>query len=184
MSRVAPLASPRSLQRRGLLTGLVALGLLGFGRPSRADDDLFRYRGREYAPTGSNVTRRLNWTGKLPFDRTYAELSAAQKAEIRDQYNGLAASEEPPFPQGGLRAIFRLVDESLDPTTPRLSPGSLLVVAKVDARGDVQGVNVYKAPNPFIQTAVSQALLKTPFKPASRDGAPVAMDFLLSADLT
>ena len=42
---------------------------------------------------------------------------------------------------------------------------------------------MYKSPHPFVTTALTQALLKTPFKPARKAGTPVAMPFLLKVDL-
>ena len=170
--------------RRVLLAALPAAALLPFCSPVlAADDAMFQYRGREYTPTGSSMSRRLAWSGKLPFDKTYADLTPAQQAYVRDQYDGLKAQEEPPFPRDGLRDVLRRVDEKVSQDTPRLEPGPLLVVASVDAEGKVQKVKIYKEPNVFASNAVSQALLATPFKPATRDGAPIDMDFLFSIDL-
>jgi len=170
--------------RRGFLAALCAVVLLPVCENARAaDEDTFRYRGREYQPTGSHVTRRLTWSSKVPFDKTYVELTPAQQAHIRDQYTALGPDEEPPFPKEGLRALFLLVDKEVDQSTPRLAPGPLIVVARIDAEGDAQSVAFYKAPNAFAMGAVGQALLKTPFRPARRNGTPVAMDFLLAVDL-
>jgi len=179
---LSKLISHRS--RRSFLAALSVVALFPAVKNARAaDDDTFRYRGREYMPTGSHVARRLTWSSKIPFDKTYAELTPAQKAHVRDQYSALAPDEEPPFPKEGLRALFALVDLQVDQSTPRLDPGPLTAVARVDAEGDAQTLSFYKTPNAFAMAAVGQALLKTPFKPARRNGAPVAMDFLLAVDL-
>ena len=170
--------------RRSYLIRAAALALCAeLPLATAADDSEFRYRGREYTPTGSNVSRRLTWSSKLPFDKKYDELTAAQIAYVRDQYDGLKPDEEPPFPKDGLRDVFRHVDENVDQSTPRLEAGALMVVASVDANGAVQSLKFYKTPNGFAMGALGQALMHTPFKPAKRNGAPVPMDFLLSADL-
>ena len=170
--------------RRTFLSWLPAGALFALGNRARAaDEDAFRYRGRDFSPTGSHVIRKLTWSSKIPFDKTFAELTPTQVAHIRDQYDGLKPDEEPPFPQGGLGDVFRQVDDAVDQRTPRLEPGPLVVVASIDAEGDVQSLKFYKTPNAFAMGAVGQALLRTHFKPATRNGKPVSMDFLLSAEL-
>jgi len=172
--------------RRRMCAAALALPLAAALRIARAAEPAgppFTFRGRPYAPTGSHVSRRMTWTGALPFDRAYAELTPGEIADIREQYDSIDADEEPPFPVDGLHVIFDAFDLAIDASTPRLDPGAVVVVAKVDDKGGVDSVAVYKSPHPFVTTALTQALLKTPFKPARKAGTPVAMPFLLKVDL-
>ena len=174
------------LTRRRMCAAALALPLAASLRVARAAETAgppYTFRGRSYAPTGSRVARRMTWTGPLPFDRTYAELTPGEIAYMRDQYDKIDADEEPPFPVDGLRVIFDAFDLAIDPSTPRFDPGPVVLVAKVDDKGAVDSVAVYKSPHTFVTSALTQALLKTPFKPARKAGTPVAMPFLLKVDL-
>src|SRR5436190_12970884 len=113
------------LVRRRACAAVLALPFALALRSVQAADDagVFTFRGRPYAPTGSRVTRRMTWTGPLPFDRAYGDLTPGQIAYIRDQYDKIEADEEPPFPLDGLHVIFDAFDLAVDPSTPRLDPG-------------------------------------------------------------
>jgi hypothetical protein len=163
---------------------MLILAVLAPAGPSLADDGgVFRFRGQEYRATGSNVSRRLVWTSQLPFEGSFSELTPTQMAYIRDQYDGLLPEEDPPYPADGLRAIFRRVDDDVALLIGQPERGPLVAVAKVDETGAVQSVSVYKSPNAAVTAAIGQALLKTEFKPARRNGKPVAMDFVVRAEL-
>src|SRR4030095_15270397 len=100
--RVGLLYAPRprapDIARRSFLSRACSLVLCAeVSLAWAADDEPFRYRGREYIPTGSSVARRLQWLSKLPFDKTYDELTAAQIAYMRDQYDGLTPDREAPL---------------------------------------------------------------------------------------
>jgi len=94
-----------------------------------------------------------------------------------------APGEEPPYPLGGMRAIFRLVDRNVDQLAGRQEKGPLVAVAKVDDQGVVTQVSVFRTPSPLVTAAITSALVNTPFQPARRNGAPVAMDYLVSVEL-
>jgi len=177
------------MNARGMLQGSVgmvvvalALGFCANGAQA-GEVETFRYRGMDYMSTGSHVERHLTWSATLPFDRTYAELTAAQQAHVREQYSELAPGEEPPYPLGGMRAIFRLVDRNVDQLAGRQEKGPLVAVAKVDDQGVVTQVSVFRTPSPRVTAAITSALVNTPFQPARRNGAPVAMDYLVSVEL-
>ncbi len=58
----------------------------------------------------------------------------------------------------------------------------VVAVARVGEQGDVMEVHMDEIPGADVTAAGSTALFRSEFKPALRDGRPVAMDFLL--DLT
>jgi hypothetical protein len=175
------------MNARGTVRRICAIAvalITSAGGHALADDaGTFRFRGAAFTATGSHVERHLTWSARLPFDKTFAELSAAQLAYFRDQYDGLAPDEEPPYPQEGMRAIVRLVDRSVDQIIGRSDKGPLVAVAKVDDQGVVTSVSVFKSPGAPVTAAISYALMNTPFKPARRNGAPVAMDYVISVEL-
>ncbi len=173
----------RETVRRICAVAVAVIMSAGSGQALADEEGTFRFRGADFMATGSHVERHLTWSARLPFDKTFAELSAAQVAYIRDQYDGLAPDEEPPYPQEGMQAIFRLVDKSADQIIGRSDKGPLVAVAKVDDRGVVTSVAVFKTPGASVTAAISYALMNTPFKPARRNGAPVAMDYVVRVDL-
>ena len=176
-------ASSAELFWRHMLKCVFLAMLCGANCALAGDDAIFRFRGAEYIATGSHFARHLNWSSKLPFDKSYSELTASQQAYVRDQYTGLLPEEEAPFPVDGLRAIFRLVDKSADQLVGRSETGPLIAVAKVDESGAVLSVSVFKTPSTAATAAISYALMNVEFKPARRNGKAVPMDYLLSVEL-
>ena len=136
----------------------------GVGEAMAGDDAAFRFRGADYTATGSHVERRLTWSARLPFDKTFAELTAAQQAYIRDQYDGLAPNEEPPYPGDGMAMIVRLVDKRASQIIGKGDKGPVVAVAKVDDKGVVTAVSVFKTPGAPLTDALTYALMSTPFK--------------------
>jgi hypothetical protein len=161
---------------------LIALAQL-WSTAYAADAETYRYRDNESVPVGSNIPRSVTLSSKLPFDRSFAELTPEQKALVRGQYNNLNDPDAPPWPESGLRTIFKELNRDLINLRAKVEPGRVMAVARVDERGQVQSVQVYKTPNDAATAAVSRALVHVPFKPAMRDGKPVAMDFLLDVTI-
>ena len=54
----------------------------------------------------------------LPFDGRYADLTAAQKATLANEYESLPAGDEPPYPQYGLRHLVAPMVRYADLATP------------------------------------------------------------------
>jgi hypothetical protein len=170
--------------RHVLPVALVFGFVLQCGISSAADDAaIYQYRGRDYVPTGSSIARHLVWTSSLPFDKTYGELTPTQKELVRDQYVEIKPDAEPPYPQAGTQAIFKLVDASASSILPQPDRGEVVAVAKIDTNGDVTSVTVYKTPSPIVTAAITSALASIKFQPALQAGVPVVMEFVLRATL-
>jgi hypothetical protein len=149
---------------------------------ARAQDmQVYRYRDTIAIAT-SNLRRTVYLTAKVPYDREFAELTSDQQARVRSVYNDLPEPDQPPWPKGGLRVVLKDLVRQLS-SFRSSDTGTIMAVARVNAQGVVEKVEVYKSPSDAITSAASKALFNTPFAPARRGGALAPMDFLLDVEL-
>ncbi|HSW51083.1 MAG TPA: energy transducer TonB, partial [Bryobacteraceae bacterium] len=78
-----------------------------------------------------------------------------------------------------LKAPYPLVTV-LPPVTMLPRTGYIIVHASLDAQGRLTDLEVLRAPNPRMKDLVLAELAKWQFRPAVRDGAPVAVEVLLA----
>lgn len=129
--------------------------------------------------TGTNLTGRLA-EGGLPFDKRYSELTQEQKNKVKEQYQSMAADDEPPFPIDGLASLYQPIAQAQQ--SLRLE-GPLEMEVEVDAAGKARSVGVRKSPSPEITQVAAAALMFQTYKPAVCGGQPCAMVFPLRVDL-
>jgi hypothetical protein len=161
---------------RNLSQAIVLPVLLQFGLGAAAQDAP-RYSIKQNDPdTGSNI-RSNRLTGQLPYDKSYAQLTDAQRVLFRSDYEVLAEADEPPFPEHGLGSVFDPISKAaqalrLDSGAPALS-----MVAYIDETGNASKVEVLSSPSPELTGFAARVAMKTKFKPAKCAGAPCAMGF-------
>jgi hypothetical protein len=115
-------------------------------------------------------------SGTLPFDRTYASLTADQKAVLFNEYEGLAAGDEPPFPLYGIRNVVKPMISLAEIYNP---VGPMVAAVDVDSRGKATSVTVFQSPDSELARVLSGALTFAQYKPASCQGQPCKMQFVL-----
>jgi len=138
------------------------------------------YKFKDVPRTGSHVARNVAFS-PVPFDKRYADLSAAQRNVVRGAYEHLGDNDEPPFPAYGLNPIFRLLarlDQSL------VKAGPLRATVMVGPDGKPVSARVLDAPNEFLTDFVGNLLMLQDYKPAICAGQPCGQEFLLLATLT
>ena len=156
----------RSIFARSAIVALLALPA-GFVQAQE-----YRMKAEE-ARTGSLLKResaRLN----VPPDKTYAELSEADKARLRSLYDNMAADDEPPFPARGYRSLMRAmsaVQEKLQVA------GTVDMGVIVGADGRAREVKVYGSSDPQLTTVIASVLVLEKYKPALCQGAPCVQEF-------
>ena len=128
---------------------------------------------------GSNIKHSLV-TLPVPPDKDYAQLTAEQKELVRASYNNMPAGDEPPYPLGGLKTLYKGVADAQQILKTR---GALNMMAKVGADGKVTNVSVFTSPDPKMTQIVAAMLVIQQFKPALCQGQPCAMDFSLNMNL-
>lgn len=96
-------------------------------------------------------------------------------------YERLDQGDEPPFPVGGLAALY-------DPLTKAqhllLVEGDFSANLQVDAQGDGVAIGIFKSPGPQTTRVVSAVALLTKFKPALCKGVPCSMGFPIRVHFT
>ena len=130
--------------------------------------------------TGSRI-RRERMKLFIPAERPYAELTAEELAQFRAQFAGLADTDEPAYPDRGLKPVaeelvFALADG-------KVAKGRLFLTVKVDERGDPVSVNVYETPDLRASKEAAAVLMKTHFKPGVCGGKPCQSEFPFSVRL-
>lgn len=159
-------------------TALAALALLA--PIAAAADDLPKeeFAIRESVPqTGTSIRKNVTWGSSIPINRTYAQLTAAQKRLVHSRYERIDEGDEPPFPAEGLKPILYSIWRG---QSQYLAKGNLTLVATVDSTGKVEKVDAYEVPDPDLTKYAASVLLLTKFKPAVCKGTVCRMQFPLS----
>ena len=138
-----------------------------------------QYHLRDPAPVGSRFPVKLA-TSKVPFDKGYAELTEEQRSLVRANYEGLPATDVPPYPKFGTERILRPLTRARNSL---LSNTELLAIAMVGADGKVSEVKIYKTPSKQMTELMAAVLYQTEFTPATCGGKPCAMEYLLEQEL-
>jgi hypothetical protein len=124
--------------------------------------------------TGSNIPRRVVTSNLLPLNRRWAELTPAEQAQFKSNYEAMYPLDEPPFPVDGLKPLYDNVSKVQRKVLAR---GDLVIDVEVDASGQAQTFKVMKSPDPELTNAVAAVLSLTRFKPALCRGSPCSMGF-------
>jgi len=136
------------------------------------------YSLREPPGVGSMIPEAVI-TSPVPFDKTYAQLSAEQKATLAQDYESLAAGDEPPFPAQGLHPLT----DSLLRFVHMVKPvGPLVAAVDVGPDGQARKVTVFRSPDPDLTRLVTTLMIDQPYKPALCHGSPCAMQYVLRLD--
>jgi hypothetical protein len=128
--------------------------------------------------TGTIIKRDLEWSSKIPLNKTYAQFSESEKAEFHALYESMPPGDEPPFPAEGLRPVFNSIKKGQQIVRAR---GRLNMVVNVDATGkavDVVDLGGVGGANALEMTRFAgSVLLMTKFKPAVCAGKPCKSQF-------
>jgi len=131
---------------------------------------------------GTNLTKIIVKAGTIPLNKPYGELTAEQKQELRDKYDNMPVTDEPPFPVKGLMPFYRAIGTVHEALSLQYK-GNLNVNVLVDSQGDPKSVDVMDSPNEDITKAAISVLMKQKYKPAVCGGQPCSMQFPLHAEL-
>jgi hypothetical protein len=166
------------IQTAGII-GATALALIQ--TPAFADDT---YSLNGDARTGTLIPAKAVKNSPLPPDKTYDQLSDAEKNIVRSMYQNIPASDEPPFPLNGLKPIYMQIYAGQKAALVR---GNLSLDVLIDSTGTPQSVSIYKSPDKDMATYVAIVLMHNKYKPGKCDGVPCKMayrfDFNFSVDL-
>jgi hypothetical protein len=125
------------------------------------------------ARTGTMLRRDIARVS-IPFDKTYAELSDADKGRLRGLYERMAEDDEPPFPLRGYGTLMR----AMAAVQRKLRvEGMVDMGVVVGPDGRASEVKVYGSPDPQLTTIVANVLMLEKYKPALCRGLPCTQEF-------
>jgi hypothetical protein len=134
--------------------------------------------------TGTIIKRDLEWSSKIPLNKTYDQFTDTEKAEFHALYESMPPGDEPPFPAEGMRPVFNSIRKGQQIVRAR---GKLNMVVNVDATGkavDVLDLGGVGGANALEMTRFAgSVLLMTKFKPAVCAGKPCKSQFPFILDL-
>jgi hypothetical protein len=113
----------------------------------------------------------------VPYDKSWDQLTPAQKLNVRHWYKDLPDNVEPPFPEHGLLEIVRAADDSGPARMKGDDP--LLMIVSVDDKGNVTNVD-WKGRQVFLAVTLKKTFRSVRFKPGKKDGVPVSSVFYYS----
>ena len=158
-----------------------ALAMLLSGSAWPADDVRPpRYTLRESdARTGTNIKQSVVVGWGVPLDKTYAELTEAQRAQVKARYESMGPDDEPPFPARGLEPIYRAIAAAQQRL---LVEDALSIVVDVNSLGEATAVSVLRPSSPAMTQFVAAVLLREHYKPAVCAGTPCRMQLPFRID--
>jgi hypothetical protein len=150
------------------------------GAIAQSQDAQPQYGIREEAPkTGSMIRQYSVPPIDIPINLPWDRLAAADRAKFDANYERIEPGDEPPFPVDGLRT---LVEPLLKAQQKLLVEGPLVLVATIDAQGQVDQVKIIGAPSAEMAQFAGKVMLLTKFKPAVCGGHACRMQFPLRLD--
>jgi len=155
---------------------LVALSLSFAGSAAVAQSQAPQFELKEStARTGSMIRRDVAWSTALPINRTYKELSESERAELRSNYEAMAATDEPPFPANGLKPIIVAIQKA---QTRVMARGELRLIVTVGSDGKAKEVSAYgTVDDPKMTKFAASVLMVTQYKAAVCGGIRCTMQF-------
>jgi hypothetical protein len=130
----------------------------------------------DHPSSGSRIRQLAVGPAAVPVNLPYERLSPADRAKFNENYESMPSGDEPPFPQGGLKAVLEPIYKA---QVKLLVSGDLFLIARVDANGAAQSVTAVGSPSPEITKFAASVLVLTKFKPAMCSGQPCSMEFPL-----
>lgn len=127
----------------------------------------------ERASTGSIVRHSIVRSTIVP-NKSYEQMSAAERHDVRASYPLMDECDEPPFPLKGMEAILRGMSAMTRYDHIR---GELFIIVMIDSEGKAVSANVYAAPDTHVGKFAAQLLMLEKYKPAKCAGKPCAMAF-------
>ncbi len=127
-------------------------------------------------PRAGTLIRTVEATSPISFRKSFAELTAEEQELFKAKYDDIGYLDTPPFPNLGLRTVFRPI---INANKKLNATGSLHLTATVNANGFVESVEVVSSPNVELAAAAEKTLLATRFDPATCNGIACEMTFPL-----
>lgn len=166
------------MRRQTLSAGAIALFMCG-SLVAQSQLPAPQYKLKAAERTGSHL-RHDAALGSIPFDKTYAQLTAEQKAIVRAPYESLAPDDEPPFPKHGLKRVY----EAIVQIRRRVHmEGIFDAGVMVGPDGKATEVRVYRSPDAEVTRIFANLLVLQEYKPPLCHGVPCSQEYAFEVNL-
>lgn len=153
---------------------LALAAVLPITTPAQSAQEEPEYRMKAETPrTGTNIPHNL-LSSRLPYNKTYDQLTNEDKHLLRSLYQHMGPDDEPPFPLRGYKTIYKALS---DIQRKMLVQGELEIAVTVDAKGEGTSVKIYASPDPEMTRIVATLMMLEKYKPAVCSGKPCEQDF-------
>lgn len=131
--------------------------------------------------TGTLLRKEMRWTSKIPLNKTYGELTPAQKKELHSMYESMPFGDEPPYPIDGMKPVFNAIKAGQEKLLAR---GVLNIAVTVKPDGTAKEVvDLGSTKNAEMTQFAAAVLMMTKFKPAICKGLPCESQFPINLKL-
>jgi hypothetical protein len=158
----------RSSLAAGLLLAFLAASVTAQEPPSTE----YRMKSDD-SRTGTRLKHDIA-TSTIPFEKTWAQLSEAERNSVRSAYVSMGPNDEPPYPARGYARLSRVMAEV---QSKLYLEGMLDIGVMVGSDGRATEVKVYGSPDERLTRIAAAALMSEKYKPAQCNGAPCAQEF-------
>jgi hypothetical protein len=162
-----------------LIMALTAALPLSASAQSTEEKPVYKMKADE--PHVGTHLKRDEAISRIPYDKTYAQLSDEDKRILRAVYEHMGPDDEPPFPIRGYKTIFKALSKIQDKLRVQ---GLLDIAVTVDAEGVGTSVTIYASPDPEMTRVVAALMMLEKYKPALCGGKPCVQEFPLRAKFT
>ncbi|MBI3228645.1 MAG: energy transducer TonB [Burkholderiales bacterium] len=111
----------------------------------------------------------------IPLDKSYEDLTAAQKDYVKSKYEKMGPNDEPPYPVGGPAQIYREISKGRNKIG--MSSGTLFLAVEIDDKGEPGKVEVYESPDIDLSKFAAKIVARHKYKPAICNGVPCKMQY-------
>ena len=121
-----------------------------------------------------SITPYYQAHSKVPFTKPYSDLTDEQKYVVKSKFKNLGVNDTPPYPSNGSGKLYRAL---LKAGVNKSQTGKLILLATIDANGEVTAIEVSESPSDYLARKASRIVRKTSFDAASCNGVNCEMSF-------
>lgn len=124
--------------------------------------------------TGTNLKDTLAVTS-LPLDAGWARMSPQLQEQVRSWFPALEEGDEPPYPEQGIKPVFKLLRDAAG--RHNVTSGKIIVLVTVEADGKASSASTIGNVDDKVRYFAGVAAMAQRYKPARCHGQPCKMVF-------
>lgn len=166
----------QAVSRLSLSAFFSLLSLSGLAQPQPKPSYSLRF---DQVPAGE-ITGTELFSEAYPLNKTFDQFTPKEKSVLRSYYKGMPETDEPPFPQLGMKDIILNIRSTIDKGGKNWyfrSPRLFSFIVSINKSGKATGFRDSSRSIDDYSKAIGNCLMRIKYKPAKCNGAPCAQDF-------